>query len=268
MEQFLDRQALSRVVEGKINYHGDMEGRPSYVGFDPNRDRQVFDPRLMPIMDGSVAPVDTDLDREGFKLVRHPSKVTNWEDKTQLVAIYEPEIESLLRSLTDADHVLVKSTAGAYRDCSRTDTAGPVPFPHIDVNAVGVIDVLNRRFADRPKNVRRWAIYNGWRALSPTPRSEPLALLDAQSVVPSDLVTLDSGQPDFNYEAFTLRYNPNHRWTYFSQMSPEDIIVFKTWDSDPSKLSSVAHTAFTDTSFANSVPRRSYEIRAYVAWDH
>jgi hypothetical protein len=268
MKPALNRQSSTRLIDGEINYHGEMEGRPSYYGFDKSKDRQVFDTQRVRIEDGSETSIETDLDREGFKLVRYPSRVTDWQDSAQLKNIYEPEFEALLKSLTGAEHVLANVKAGVYRDCSRPEAVGAVNFPHIDVNASGMIDVLKNRFPHRPTNVRRWAFYNGWRALSACPRREPLALLDAQSVVPADLVVLDAAQPDFEYEALTLRYNTNHRWMYFSKMSPDDIIVFKTWDSDPSKLSCVAHTAFTDRSFANTVPRVSYEIRAYVAWDN
>lgn len=66
-------------------------------------------------------------------------------------------------------------------------------------------------------------------------------------------------------ESSLYRYNPDHRWFYFSHMRPEEAIVFKAFDSDRSRVQGCPHSAFDDPSCPQDVvPRASVEIRAYV----
>src|SRR5258708_13315480 len=75
------------------------------------------------------------------------------------------------------------------------------------------------------------------------------------------------GKPEWSFEGLVVRYNPRHRWSYFSNMTREEALVFKTNDSDPKQPHHVPHTAFNDpTCPAGVAPRASIEMRAIAYW--
>jgi hypothetical protein len=163
--------------------------------------------------------------------------------------------------------------AESSEDAGKFNNSLPARFIHVDVS-----DVTARQFAVRsePKDVgrplRRFAHYNVWRALSPPPQDIPLAVCDARSLAPGDLVEADAvfdvaGVPEWSFEGWVVRYNPLHRWSYFSAMTRDEALVFKTNDSDPSEPHCVAHSAFDDPSCPAGVPpRASIEMRATAYW--
>jgi hypothetical protein len=119
--------------------------------------------------------------------------------------------------------------------------------------------------------VRRWGIYQLWRCLSPlAPVDMPLAVLDGRTVKPEDYVYVDANFDNHigKLETLFLHHNPDHRWTYFSQMVRDDVIVFKAYDTDKDKYFPVAHTSFPNPASPADGRhyRTSYELRAFVAW--
>jgi hypothetical protein len=127
-----------------------------------------------------------------------------------------------------------------------------------------------------PKNIgralRRFAHYNVWRALSPPPQDIPLAVCDARSVALADLICADAvfdveDKPEWSFEGWVVRHNSEHRWSYFSGMTRDEAIIFKTNDSDPTQPHCVPHSAFDDPSCPKGVPTRaSIEMRGIAYW--
>jgi hypothetical protein len=114
----------------------------------------------------------------------------------------------------------------------------------------------------------RWALYNMWRATTPPPQDHPLAVCDARTIraedgVPVVAITEIRGAGDFEFETTGYLHNPAHRWCYFRDMTRDEVLVFKTHDSDPTRAHRVAHTAFTDPTCPPGTPTRaSVEMRA------
>ena len=72
---------------------------------------------------------------------------------------------------------------------------------------------------------------------------------------------------DHSRDVLVVRYSPRHRWSYFSNMTREEVLVFKTNDSDPRQPHHVPHTAFNDPTCPVGVaPRASIEMRAIAYW--
>src|SRR5438128_1232540 len=75
----------------------------------------------------------------------------------------------------------------------------------------------------------------------------PLALCDAASFTDADLVPSDLVYRDRVGEITSVRFNPTHRWYYFSRMQRDEALLIKCHDSasdDRARLS--FHTAFKD----------------------
>ena len=110
---------------------------------------------------------------------------------------------------------------------------------------------------------RRFAIIQVWRPIRFSVESFPLAICDARSVSPDDLVISERRYPNRVGQTYATTYNPNHKWFWFPRMRREEAIVFKVFDSlKDGRARWTAHTAFDDpTSPPNARPRESIEIR-------
>ena len=72
---------------------------------------------------------------------------------------------------------------------------------------------------------------NVWRPIRGPVRRSPLALADASSVEPEELVATDQVFPDRVGEIYHLAYAPGQRWYYAPEMTPDEVLLIKGWDS-------------------------------------
>lgn len=265
-------------VEAEINYQGEMDGRPAYYATDYSRDRLALQAKQVTISDLRQDRDRVTLQEQGFMLVDHSSGVKNFRDEEQVLNIYLPEIEALMLKLTGADRVLMAPNS-VLRFSEASDEYGvgvntrPARFIHVDFtkNALPVLldPMLKKAGLSGPPG-NRYIGFNAWRVLSPPPQDVPLALCDMRSVTQQDLIPADAifdapGMPEWGFEGFLLHYNPQHRWNYFSNMTPAEVLIFKSFDSEANPLECVPHVAFDDPSCADGVaPRQSIEVRGYA----
>ncbi len=269
---------MTRPVTGTVNYIADMTQRPRYYANDHSRDVLALDPRQILIEDVRWREPRPSLGREGYELFAHRSEIRDFRNKQVVAATHPGEIERLLLEVTGADRVVVNG-AGVLRfgekspDAGKHDNSMPARFIHVDIS-----DATAREFAarsqpqDPDRQIRRFAHYNVWRALSPPPQDVPLTVCDARSLDPDDFVAADAvfdvpGKPEWSFEGWLVRYNPAHRWAYFSGMHRDEVLVFKTNDSDQQEAHCVPHCAFDDPTCPDRVtPRSSIEMRGVAYW--
>jgi hypothetical protein len=261
------------MVLGKINYAARTDFRQKYYANDHSRDTVVIDAREMDIRDGRA--VDTSLDREGFRLVGHRSAVASFEDRTTVDAIYPQEITRLLLTETGADAVFV-TAPGILRFSETSQNAGqldnsmPARFVHIDASRMTSAGFAVRSCPEG-REYRRYAHFNIWRSFSGAPQDVPLTLCDATSVAADDLLPADAifdppgGAPEWSFESWLVTPNATHRWYWFPDMTRDEVIIFKTSDSD--HHNAVPHVAFDNPMVpADCHPRASIEMRAIAYW--
>jgi hypothetical protein len=127
--------------------------------------------------------------------------------------------------------------------------------------------------APEGKTITRSAQYNVWRSLAGGTQDVPLGLCDYTSVAEIDLLDCRAifdpldGSPEWSFANYLLAENPNHRWYYYSDMRPDEAIVFKTSESDPRRAQLMPHGAF-DNPLAgpDAPPRVSLEMRGTCYW--
>ncbi len=228
--------------------------------------------------------MDTDLEREGFRLVRFASTVADFHQiqvDPAVDAQYMEETAAMLTELTGAARVIMlgggKKRYGesAVDQLAPLKNAKPARYPHADNTNASALELANLfdMFVDDFDlgAYSRWAMYNVWRAITPPPQDFPLAVCDAQSVSATDEVTVTAItaelQGDIVHDTMSYVHNPAHRWYYFPDMTIDEVIVFKSGDSDHTGAVRVAHTAFTDPTCPPGVPTRaSVEMRALAVF--
>src|SRR5262249_19177072 len=103
----------------------------------------------------------------------------------------------------------------------------------------------------------RFAIIQVWRPIRLPVESFPLAIADARSLSPDNLVISERRYPNRVGQTYAITYNPEHVWYWFPLMRRDEAIVFKVYDSlKDGRARWTAHTAFEDpTSPPNARPR-------------
>lgn len=268
-------------MRGSINYVHPMPVRPEFFAHDFSRDNLDIDAQSVEISNARTGAAAPSLAREGFALVRHRSAVGDFRDADQLQRIYLPETERLLREVTGAKRVIMmRGAVPRFSERSQSYRTSfnsrPARFTHVDYterSAPGLLQNLLASVAPEFKPRGRYAGYNVWRVLSEPPQDVPLGVCDARSVEPGDLVPADAvfdapGAPEFRFEAYLLRYNPRHRWCYFPDMTVDEALVFKAYDTDAREPLRVPHCAFDDPGCpGDAAPRASIEVRGFAFFD-
>jgi hypothetical protein len=269
----------STAVRASLNYTRNTGVRPVNYTFDPPpgvpRSSGEIDARTVTIHDARRAH-DLRLDVSGFELLPHRSALTDWssfQDTERVKAIDYPEVAAALKAHTGADkvvifdHTLRDSTAEPGRAALRE----PVRRVHDDQT----LNSAPRRVARHlePDEAawrlqRRFAIVNFWRPVAGPVLQTPLAVCDARTIDPADLITSDLVYPDWTGETYAIAFNPRHRWYWYPRQTPSEATLLKIYDSaTDGRASLTAHTAFDDpTSSPDAPPRRSIEVRSIVFW--
>jgi hypothetical protein len=213
------------------------------------------------------------LETEGFVLRRHESCVRAFYSDDEVRDIHYEEVAELITYVTGASRVFVfdHTVRRRYADDSVDPTRPrrePVPRVHVDYTLKSgpqrVRDLMGNEADDLLQ--RRFSIINVWRPIRGPLEDAPLALCDARSVSPEDLVATDLLYTDRVGETYNVRHNIAHRWFYAPRMRPDEVLMFRCYDSmNDGRARFVPHAAFDDpTAPRNVIPRESIELRALV----
>jgi hypothetical protein len=240
--------------------------------FGPNNIRRrssgAQEAKKVTIDDGRALAGELSLDRNGFVLVRHPTAVRDFFDAAGLKAVYYPEVERLVREQSGASRVVVFDHTLRSGDEGEREARlirEPVLSAHNDYTEWSgpqrVRDLLPAEAESLLQG--RFAIIQVWRAINQPIRANPLALADARSIAPGDLLVSERRYPDRVGQTYRLKYNPAHRWFYFPQLARDEAIVFKVYDSaTDGRARFTPHTSFADPATPSGAPpRQSIEAR-------
>jgi hypothetical protein len=261
-------------VHAELNYLVPMAERPrnyTYEGAPPAN--TAHEAHRVPVHDLRPIAAEVALDREGFALLRHETAVRDFWDDDEVRRTYYPEAEAAIAAATGASRVFIFDHTRRRRVVGATDrTAGlprqPATRVHVDHTARSgpqrVRDLLGEEAEALLKG--RVQVINLWRPIRGPVLEAPLALCDARTVAPGDLVPADLIYRDRVGETYAVTYNQRHRWFYVPAMHRDEALLIKCYDSLADGRARFApHTAFLDpTAPADALPRESIEIRSLV----
>jgi hypothetical protein len=265
-------EARGAGITAELAYAIDTGEKPVNETFGPNNIRRrttgAKERRSVPIRNGRPLAAEFALDEHGFEFVRHPTRVRDFFDAAELAAVYYPEVESLIKDVSGAARVVVfdhtlRSGDEAEREARLVRE--PVLSVHNDYTEWSGPQRVRELLPDEADRLlgHRFAIIQVWRAINRPIQANPLAIADARSLAPADLIAAERRYPHRVGETYQVRYNPAHRWFYFPEMRRDEALVFKVYDSaQDGRARFTAHTSFVDPSSpAGAPPRQSIEAR-------
>jgi hypothetical protein len=273
MVQIAEQDTAPETIEATLSYFADTEAMPvTLVGAPGASDLRTgggkSDPRQIVLQNGRPYAGHFALEREGFRFVHHDTKVTDFFDEEEVHRVYYPEMEALVKAESGASRVVVfdhtlRTADDQLREAAKIrEVVRRVHNDYTEWSAPQRVRILLPDEADTLLQ-RRFAIVQVWRPIRHPVESWPLAIADAQSLSPSDMVVTERRYPDRIGQTSAITYNPAHRWYWFPRMRPDEALVFKVYDSlKDGRARFTAHTAFEDpTTPPHARPRESIEIR-------
>lgn len=257
---------------------------------DPARSHTPMDVHNIQVHDARAIVSRLSLEKEGFIICprdNHGGAAFDPElmnanrsrrfDVPPVNRAYWDEVLPLLKTLSGGREVIALHGGLTARRTGKAREPGwdaQVGLAHADVTKASAeafleetLNNLNYRVAP----FSRMAIYQTWQVISPPPHESTLAFVDSTTVKASDFVFNDchfgtSGTIWDDFESRIARFSPDHRWYYFSDIRPDEILVFKGYDSANVNGNNYIHGAI-DNPVENVLPRSSVESRYAVLWD-
>ncbi|KAK7052408.1 hypothetical protein R3P38DRAFT_3386819 [Favolaschia claudopus] len=218
------------------------------------------------------------LDKTGFQLVKQPAKHTSFTNEADIKKGYYGESAELLKKVTGASRVVIYDHTVRRRRPGEIDSSAskrqPLSQAHVDQTPKSATAAVHRILPaeEVPELLKhRFQLINLWRPINNPASDWPLALCDFRSVDPvADVAPVALVYDDREGETYQVKYNEKHKWKYFSNVTPEEGILIKCYDSvqDGSVALYTPHTAFSDPLTPTDAPlRESIEVRALVFYD-
>ncbi len=215
------------------------------------------------------------LERQGFELWQHETAVKDFFDTDEIERVYNPEVEELIKQATGAKRVYVFDHTVRVEDQEKRSEKAvrePVLFVHNDyTEESGPQRVRDFLPADKAEELLkgRFAIVQVWRSIAGPVQTTPLALCDAQTIAPKQLITAERRTKDRVGHTQCMTYSDANRWYYVPDLRRDEALLIKTYESDPEHHGGPSgHSAFTNPAApADAAPRQSIETRAFAFFD-
>jgi hypothetical protein len=266
-------------VQGRLGFTRRSGETQFTYAYDPPegqpRSNIVLDEEAVWIADARPIAASLSVDVEGFQVVPHRTAVRDFWDEAQTLALGHPEAAEIVKAATGAnrvvvyDHTLRRRLSGT-EDRTKGLPRQPATRVHVDQTVKSgpqrVRDLMGEPAEALLK--RRAAIINVWRPVARPARDWPLALGDARSIKPADLIPSELRFQHRTGEIYGLAHDPAQRWFYVPDLGTDETVLIKCWDSDERVARFAPHTAFADpTTPPGTPPRESIEFRTIAFFD-
>ena len=312
---------MEPTAEHSLYRNGKVLTRRDKDGSDGGRDGVDLEVREMRVHDARQLSGDASLTlaRNGFELLDRPMARADFDffDHHQVVSEYYAHCAEIIREASGADFVVafdhnVRSASGKQRKQrikGGQQVQGPAHVVHGDYTLTsapqrlrdlagqpGLNDTFRTNLAEgetlldaerveRVLENGRYAIINLWRNIAAEPvETHPLALCDAATVQPEDLVVFEIHYHDRVGENYFAKHGDAHEWYFYPEITGQEALLIKQWDSDGELARTLGasadgataenrstfsfHSAFADPTTRENAPERwSIEVRCIALFD-
>lgn len=258
----------SGAVTAPVNFAADRSEDGIWSNYSPEIRTQKLAAVPVHFTDARDLAEPPSIEREGFELQRLPLGEYRWQDEEWLAQTYVPRSVELIREVTGTAIVIpFLDGMTMIRDSGNAQFPPAADFVHFDQSRQSVGEFIERA---APPPYAHVQLFNLWRVMTPPPQDVPLALCDQRSVDEEDFVfglTVEPGMPQGSPYTASV-FNPAQAWHYFSNLTPDDVIVFKQYDSRPGAHLGCLHGAFAwPDELPDAVPRASIELRIFAFYE-
>ncbi|KNZ31731.1 MAG: hypothetical protein AD742_16620 [Methylibium sp. NZG] len=226
--------------------------------------------REVDIHDGWPSADRFSVDREGFEIRPFGARFDQFDDDASIKSAFYGQVIDFVRRTTGArrvevfDHTIRKRLPADLK--AQTTVQRPaVLLVHSDYTVKSGPQRVRDIVPDEAEALlqRRVAFFNVWKPLYRRVEELPLAMCDATTHDPQDMLRMDLKYRERTGEIYVMRWSPHHRWVYFPQMEADQALLLKTYDSETDgRARFMGHTAFEDPTTAPGAPKReSIEVR-------
>ena len=275
----IEKKPTTDTIRAHFNYVIPT-GRPAIRYIDwPEMEHEAVPPqyenREMAVTNGRPLKGTFDLDTHGFVFVDHVTQVRDFTDDAERTRVYDPEVQALIKKVSGAsdvvvfDHTIRITDDDSQRVSGARPTVKGVHNDYTEASApVRLREIVGAEEAER-RMKKRWAIVQVWRPIRGAVMIDPLGICDGRSIPQQGFIKVERRYKYRTGEVYHIAYNAAHRWFWFPQMTRNEALVFKVFDSDQTKPSRfTAHSAFDDPNTpADAPPRESIETRTFAFWD-
>src|SRR5258706_7520143 len=229
MSQLGELDTAPNTIEATLNYVSNTGEKiftetASPGGLDV-RSGGTPDPHRLTIRNGRGQ--DFALDRDGFRFVPHDTKMRDFFDEAEVRSTYYAEMEALVKQQSGCRRVVVfdhtlrtaddelresKEIREVVRRVHNDYTEWSAPQRVRDILPNEAEELLQRRFA----------IIQVWRPIHHPVETYPLAMADAQTLSPQDMIVSERRAPGRVGQTYAIKYNPEHKWYWFPRMRREE----------------------------------------------
>ncbi|TFW07400.1 methyltransferase [Oxalobacteraceae bacterium OM1] len=265
-------------VTGTLGYLAPGQERPRNYMYPPPAgmpwENVRFQEQPCRIHDARRVASSLALERNGFELL-DATGVGDIDTEADIAA-YLHVVEMFALAVTGGsravafDHLLRQCEPGTSAHSFGRAGAMPAALGRVHNDYTEASGPRRRQLVlpDAPDDVP-YMILNFWRPVGHPAWDKPLALCDTRSIGSRHWVEADILYPDRVGQIYLATHSIAHRWYYVPAMRPDELWVFKSYDSRrdvPARMT--PHCAFEDIRApAGAPPRRSIEVRCLVLLD-
>jgi hypothetical protein len=278
---FARHEAATRAY---LSFHVPGPERPCHYMYQPEdgspQDSGRYETRAMTVLDARRVDFEPGLDKQGFRLLRTDTAVPDQvDDGAWIAATYYPPMAEMARRATGADRALVfdhqvrrrepgqiTTGFGRHGDGSRPGAVGRLHNDYSEASGRARVATVLARQGERMSPHSRYAIVNLWRPLRGPVLDAPLALCDASTLSVLDLNPAEVRYRERTGEIYLARYTARQRWYHYPAMTPDEVLIFKQYDTQLSGTARFTpHGAFDPPALpADVAPRHSIELRVLL----
>jgi hypothetical protein len=264
----------SQPVRATLNYSVDNGIPPDYYFYEPDPGVKLNPPgtdvQAVDIHDAWPQRDTISLDKEGFELHEFDPSFKSFDDDAQVKQAFYQQVIEFVKAHTGAkrvevfDHTIRKRLPADLK--AQTEVQRPaVMLVHSDYTVKSgpqrVRDIVPDEADELLKG--RVAFYNVWKPLYARVEELPLAMCDASTHDPDDMLRMDLKYRERTGEIYVMRHSPKHRWMYFPLMEAHHALLLKTYDSaTDGRCRFMGHSAFEHPHTPPGAQKReSIEVR-------
>ncbi|KAK4614156.1 Fe(II)/2-oxoglutarate-dependent dioxygenase nvfI [Fulvia fulva] len=213
----------------------------------------------------------------GFEIrgLRSTMAYEDFGGQERVDAVYVEDVKTQLREDFGASHIDIMRVRVRRRHPHFPLSIGtsfehhqPSTAAHIDTTMDSAKAMVKDLLLHTGQSCRQgyFQILNVWKPLRGPLEDWPLAVCDQQTVdTTTDLAQSTILHQDYANHNCQVHYNKNQRWFYLSRQQPDEIMIFRQFDSRRPGNNGTPHSSFADPSTpAQATPRESVEVMAVL----